>query len=48
MSKIWFKDFTLETLRDIGKDTMLDHIGNDFLHGCTRMNIPCIHVAMPG
>ena len=30
MSKIWFKDFTLETLTSMGKDTMLDHIGIEF------------------
>ena len=30
MSKIWFRDFTLETLTSMGKYTMLDHIGIEF------------------
>ena len=27
MSKIWFKDFSLEDVKKIGRNTMLDHVG---------------------
>ena len=52
MSKIWFRNFALETLTSMGKDTMLEHmgieftdIGDDCIHGRMRRNILCIDAA---
>ena len=55
MSKIWFRNFTLEIVTSMGKDRMLDDvgveftdIGDDYIHGRMCTNIPCIDAAMHG